>query len=482
MKIVNNNQLNLYENDIDNIDQVCDVINENRCIEKIAILSNKIDQTKFNKLAEFLHNNKTIKKLKIHDVDIGYDSAVNIATLLTKNCSITGLKLNKTLIDNAGAVEISKAVAQNKSLKYLALDSNKLNENNNGITTIMENFGQNSCITTLSLNDNMINESCTKSIVDYINKNRCLKLLLLADNCIGDTGGSQIVNSLIDKQLHCLDISNNHVCNETVFQLSELLKQTKTLQTLFIGENSLSTDSLTRMCDSLCFNTTVKNLFISYICSVSCVDSVVNMLQTNSSINVLCFSYCDFVKCGSILSNGIGRSCVKVLDISMCKIDSDMICDMITNSESITRLSLINCWIDDVAAEKILDALCINKLITHLDLSNNLMTDKICDMLIKYLKNNTVLNYLNIHTGLSDQSSMRIIESLNENTTLHTLIIDSIKDYNGDIVARLLENNCSLTKLESLPSRFSSICEIVAILDRNKNIRFKRQKVAPSDL
>lgn len=486
MRIINDTLViySVYENG-NKIDKICEVINNDTNIVNIELPYCKIESSAFKKLMDFLHNNKNIQQLQITNTKIGHENVVDIANMLTNNTNIQHLEISGTLIGNVGVLEISKALAQNTCVKTLILDSNNISGKNEGMTAIMENLSKNSSITYLSLSHNMISGPYARSIADYVEKNNCLKTLMMGGNSIGDVEISQIVDSLIDSQIQLLDISGNSLFNEGVLHLSELLKQNKTLQCLHIDRNRICANAFISLCDSLCTNNTLTQLSISNIKNINNVRAMTKMLQTNSSIKTCRISDSNFEKYGIFLSECIGMSSINSLEILLCEIDTESLCNMIINNKNLTKLCLRYCVIGDVAAEKILATLTTSNRVTFFQFSNNEVTDKITDAFVNYIKDNTVLNHLEIDIGsryTTKKYTMKIMESISSNTSLHTAVTSDyiLDDQCMHEIAHMLENNYTLTKINY--SRFENFKPIEDIIKRNKEFRFKRQKVAPLNI
>lgn len=252
---------------VENLDNFCEVLRENKTLEKlvfnncvIATIHNRIGAPRnINNLFEKIVNiisNSNIDNLNINGISMIRDiTDVNSNHALLRHgdyfgklfnsnlCRLRSLSLTKWNITEFEIDLIGKSLETNETLEILILDDNQLgdnqldntniNTNSIGVCKLMHYLKNNRTLTTLSLKFNKIGNNGAAAITNYLENSDCnLKELNIGSNFIDDDGMMLIIKALEDNlksKLTCLIASYNHYSQLTTILAMNLLQLNKTL-------------------------------------------------------------------------------------------------------------------------------------------------------------------------------------------------------------------------------------------------------------
>ena len=99
-----------------------------------------------------------------------------------------------------------------------------------------------------------------------------------------------------NKTVTILDLSHNQIGDIAAEYLSQLLNSNDTLNEINMKLTDITNVGVHTLCDALQKNITVNklNLSLNYLIDDDCVQSLIQMLQYNSTLNELDLSDCSF--------------------------------------------------------------------------------------------------------------------------------------------------------------------------------------------
>ena len=153
---------------------------------------------------------------------------------------------------------------------------------------------------TLDLQNNHITSVGAKIIAQCLETNADiidLKHLNLSGNFIGDEGICDLAKALgsSESTLELLDVGSRKVTDVGAGHLAKMLKCNKTLIKLHISMSMITDQGVKELAQALHSptNTTLKLLDLRYAdITDGCIDSLINMLQNNRSLNALWLTEC----------------------------------------------------------------------------------------------------------------------------------------------------------------------------------------------
>ncbi len=266
--------------------------------------------------------------------------------------------------------------------------------------------------------------------------------LSLSSCSIGDQGCRFLARGLSkfpnSQYKICLNLYNNDIHDEG---LQEVIENISSISKLSLFHNPIGNSGLSRLCEALSTNTSLKDLNLS-LCSLSLDDhgAIPQLLSTNSTLERLDLS-----------SNVIGNNELKNL------------CEALSTNTSLKKLVLNNCSLtilDDNGAA-LYQLLNRKNSLEHLHLSSNTVTN--CRHIAAGLAVNKTLRRLHLGScKLTDQSIEELSTGLiNKIEMLHIWGNNAITEDGMKTLARHLTTHCSELTLLWIPIRLKSCIETV---------------------
>jgi hypothetical protein len=247
---------------------------------------------------------------------------------------------------------------------------------------ILSNLEKYKNLKKFSFNNNYINSDFEgySSIIQLLNNNYNIRIVDLKASSLNDYQLDKIVDSIKDKRLRSLDLSENFLTFEGMKFLSKFLKDNKTLQRLYLQRNAViqfKAEGVKYVCLNLLNHPNILLLDFSYMELTGCGEFIGEFLKENKTLEILNIISCklnmnDFKNiCEPICKN----KKLKKFNIS----ENDMggnrsieeIGKVIKNNKSIIEIHLAQMNLNMDNYEIIFNAIEQNKTIKHYDLSNN---------------------------------------------------------------------------------------------------------------
>ena len=255
----------------------------------------------------------------------------------------------------------------------------------------------------LHLGTNKLDRRACDVLAEGVQRMPCLETLYLGRNSLIGCGGAvQLVSSLHSCKLIKLDMSHTGISDPDFESIASYIRTTTSLESLDIGENDISVQSIELLCKGLSANSSMRRLDMRgcHLTTSHCV-CLGQLLRhpINCKIEEL-----DFIRC-SMTSDGVGEvmnglsdnQTMRVLDLSGNQIGSEgavAVATMLKRNTSLEILWLVKCNIDSSGGVALGVALERNKTLKMLELSWNAVGDNGVRRLCVGLENNSSLEEL----------------------------------------------------------------------------------------
>jgi Leucine Rich repeat len=231
------------------------------CLTNSQVFSNKIISLNLAgghflsgiSFASFLPNKITTLNLCMNHICADYMDI--FCSFLKRSNSLTSLDLSEQMIKPTGEKLkiLCEALITNKSLNYLSLADNRLNEVD--AQCLSEVLVNNHSITSLDLSYNDIGDAGTKLLSEALKTNNTLRSLELVKNAIGELGTQYLCEALVtNHSLTTLDVGpGNKIGDIGMKHICEMLKTNtnETLTSININRKELSDANLKTIIDAL---------------------------------------------------------------------------------------------------------------------------------------------------------------------------------------------------------------------------------------
>ena len=247
---------------------------------------------------------------------------------------------------------------------------------------ILSNLEKYKNLKKFSFNNNYINSDFEgySSIIQLLNNNYNIRIVDLKASSLNDYQLDKIVDSIKDKRLRSLDLSENFLTSEGMKFLSKFLKDNKTLQRLYVQRNAViqfKAEGVKHICLSLLNHPNILLLDFSYMELTGCGEFIGQFLSENKTLEILNIISCklnitDFKNiCGPICNNKkLKKFSISQNDMGGIK-SLEEVGKVIKNNKSIVEIHLAQMNLNMDNYQIIFDAIDNNKTIKHYDLSNN---------------------------------------------------------------------------------------------------------------
>ena len=247
---------------------------------------------------------------------------------------------------------------------------------------ILSNLEKYKNLKKFSFNNNYINSDFEgySSIIQLLNNNYNIRIVDLKASSLNDYQLERIVDSIKDKRLRSLDLSENFLTSEGMKFLSKFLKNNKTLQRLYVQRNAViqfKAEGVKHICLNLLDHPNILLLDFSYMELTGCGEFIGQFLSENKTLEILNIISCklnitDFKNiCGPICNNKkLKKFSISQNDMGGIK-SLEEVGKVIKNNKSIVEIHLAQMNLNMDNYQIIFDAIDNNKTIKHYDLSNN---------------------------------------------------------------------------------------------------------------
>ncbi|GAM17391.1 hypothetical protein SAMD00019534_005660, partial [Acytostelium subglobosum LB1] len=296
--------------------------------------------------------------------------------------TLASLNLSNNKIEDGAIVDLANALITNTSLHTLNLSMNYFSTR--GITALFDTLAQhNQSLTDLNIEGMPINEAAA-SIANALRSN---------------------VASLSrpDCALTTLEINNNNLEDEGLFELCKLFRHNSSLTRLSMRSNNLTFCGVSHLCHALSFsNVQLRELDLSN-----------NPLSSNAALYLgYLFDHCP-------------NKTLQICRLRFCQIDGNgcqVISQALRSNTSLTYLDLNGNNIKPEGCRELATLISANQTLKTLKLGNNSIGNQGATYLAASLKDNKTLTSLDLENNdITICGAHQIIEALKVNDTLHDI-------------------------------------------------------------
>ncbi|XP_065919171.1 protein NLRC5-like isoform X2 [Dysidea avara] len=474
-------------------------------LQKLDISNNRLSDDGALDISNCLNHNSSLSDLNISLNEITDEGAIQIAKAVKSNSSLLQLDISKNCIGIDGLMSIIEV--SNSSLQFLKTTYNNVTKSD--FTEIQQYINRSlHCITIANIyvSWNKIistdGDSCfmtTKCLlykttddhedvytfdIDDIKEDiwpikkiasvrfrvKLLSSCIKEDTVLQEMNLSKKLTGIkyrsyfetfaeaiaVNKTLHKLDISNNHLPDDVVVTMGECLKIDNSLKELNMCHNSIHSKGGLKLAEAIKVNKSLEKLDISFndISDDGAV-AIGDCLKNNNSLKELDMRSNKIHSKGGIkLAEAIKvNKSLEKLDISDNDISDDgavAIEDCLKNNNSLKELNMQCNKIHSKGGMRLAEAIKVNKSLEKLDISDNDISDDGAVAIGDCLKNNTSLKELNMQCNkIHSKGGMRLAEAIKVNKSLEKLDIsdNDISDDGAVAIGDCLKNNTSLKEL-----------------------------------
>ena len=371
---------------------------------------------------------------------------ISTVTTLTK----LNLRGNKLIEENSQALA---SVIANNNLEELYLSSNNLHS---GVIKVAKALKKLSSLKVLDLDNNNIPEEAADELSAAIRANNSLKKLWLCGNHLGSSTVI-IVNSL--KQvttLKELDLNGNQNRSEELAPaLTSIISGNKSMERLSLRDNNLNDDGVIKIAQSLCKHTKLKiiNLQSNNITDKS-AEALTSIISSNTGLEELYLAN-NTLQLGVItMSTALKNiSSLKVLDLGNNNIPEDAADELSAAIRANNSLEKLWLFYNHLGSSTVIIVNSLKQVTTlkELDLNGNQnRSEELAPALTSIISGNKFLEHLSLRdNNLNDDGVLNIAQSLCEHTKLKLINLRSnnITEKSAEALASIISSNTGLEKL-----------------------------------
>lgn len=256
-------------------------------LERLDLTDRNIGDDYVQSLSQALLTNRKLINLKLARNPIGVKGAQALSLVLRENSSLTSLDLHTTNIGDEGIKYLAEALKSNRSLFKLNLYDTHIGDE--GIKYLVDALVTNRSLTTLNLMKNEISAQGVSYLSQVLMSNTTLNRLYVELKC-GDEGIRELSNALKNnKSLSFLNLGDNVISDEGLNFLSEALKVNNFLKYLYLqGCPEYNEKGLYYLFEGLKYNSSLISLHLVYI-SRSSLNYLKEALKINISLRYVPF-------------------------------------------------------------------------------------------------------------------------------------------------------------------------------------------------
>ena len=305
----------------------------------------------------------------------------------------------------------------------------------------------------LNLSSNKLDRRACDVLAEGVQRMPCLETLNLRHNSLIGCGGAvQLVSSLHSSKLRQLNMSGTGISDPDFECIASYIHSTTSLESLNIGENDISVESIDLLCKGLSANSSMRRLDMGgcHLTTSHCV-CLGQLLRhpIHCKIVELYLSWCRMTSdgVGEVVSGLSDNHTLRELYLSDNQIGSEgavAVATMLKRNSSLETLWLIGCSIGSSGGVELGVALERNKTLRVLWLSGNAIGDDGVRGLCMGLENNSSLEvlYLDGDKSLGEEGVSLLLKCVEEkNTSLKTLRL-SEKYKRG--ISSVLQSRCEV--------------------------------------
>ena len=305
----------------------------------------------------------------------------------------------------------------------------------------------------LNLMDNKLDRRACDVLAEGVQRMPCLETLNLTRNSLIGCGGAvQLVSSLHSSKLRQLSMYYTGISDPDFECIASYIHSTTSLESLYIGGNDISVESIDLLFKGLSVNSSMRRLYMGgcRLTTSHCV-CLGQLLRhpIHCKIGELDLSGCSMTSdgVGEVVSGLSDNHTLRELNLSGNQIGSEgavAMATMLKRNSSLETLLLYSCSIGSSGGVELGVALERNKTLRVLGLSENAIGDDGVRGLCVGLENNSSLEVLHLggDESLGEEGVSLLLKCVEEkNTSLKTLRLS--EEYKRDI-SSVLQSRCEV--------------------------------------
>ena len=285
----------------------------------------------------------------------------------------------------------------------------------------------------LDLSHNKLDGSACNLLAEVVPSMSSLEELWLSYNPIECGGAVNLIEALCGSGVKQLWLVKTGIGMPDCEALCKLLKTSRSLQSLHIDHNNLSTNSVVSIITGLVHSKSFTDLDISNsqfsMASVHCLSTCVLNDKSNCTLTFLRLQECCISSEGAVkLEVGLcNNTTLQYLNLSKNPIGKHFmgvmaLAKVLVENKTLKELTLYNCHIGERGACKLADALHKNSSLKLLNLGHNPIGVKGASSISEMIQQNTSLKELQLRDdSLGKEGVHHLIKSLKHNKTLQEL-------------------------------------------------------------
>ena len=255
------------------IQYICEGLTKNQTLTELSITDNpQITSVSTSTIAEAINTTKSLRELHVKNILVNKwhmslkslsPESIEVIFKNLNKCAVTELYISNTPLDSKCVSILSEILPDNKTMTDLRFRNCSLT---GGIKQISDALFTNTTLKVLSLNNVTITDEDTSHLSTMLSINKTLNTLEFSNCNITDNGVRYICEGLTKNQtLTSLNISDNpQITSVSTSTIAELINTTKSLRELHVKNISFTDDDIKTICTTLCNNTTIRTLYLSY--------------------------------------------------------------------------------------------------------------------------------------------------------------------------------------------------------------------------
>lgn len=330
------------EFDLKGLTALADALKTNKFLTTLGLYGIKICSVGGKALAAAVRTNTTLTVLELRSLE----DVTELAASLCDNRTLTVLGLNLNKLGKKGADALGSALKVNTALKELHLDNCGIQDPKG----LAKGLKSNRTLKTLVLSRNKFGVAGSNALASALKGNPSLTKLNLCDCDLKDM--KELSNALLaNRSLQALDISDNKLGDAVFKPVAVALRVNSTLTVLSL--NSCDLADSTELSEMLKQNRTLEVLDLSGNPFEGPLGkAMAAVLKANSSLTELRLAYCGLEDMKELAESLTTNRKLRKLDLShngtIDNAGSDLLAAALKNNTTLTVLKLWCCSIDNI--------------------------------------------------------------------------------------------------------------------------------------
>ncbi|EAX90280.1 Leucine Rich Repeat family protein [Trichomonas vaginalis G3] len=345
-----------------------------------------------------------IKLLSINGNSIGNKGVLQIAELIYRSHTLISVDVSSNSIGDSGAKAVFMAMKSNKTIVSLSIGSSTgVSRNSLGSSSAAELSSllkENHVLSDLDINMCEITQDTISTIATGLKFNHTLQVLNLGNNNICSKGCRKLLHAIMNSQITTLNISNNHIKDDTAPIFVQYFTKNDKIRSLNIAGNHFTKVFTKAIAQTFadCSQITDLNMSHNPLGSQG-IDEFGVAIANNHYLQNLNISMCqiDSINFQSFCNKLEKNSSILNLNLSHNPIGDQgavMLCNVIKKHPTLVDIDLELCEITDVGGDQLIPCFEVSQTIQRVSVKNNLVRNG--KILVDVTQNNPRLIYFNI--------------------------------------------------------------------------------------